>query len=77
MDTMTKTLQTETATITGMEEALLTFTSRDRNSPVCITCGTNQIKPEHFRDNKSRREFKISQTCQGCQDEADGSEVYI
>ncbi len=67
---MAKLLQTEAAVPTGMEEALSMFISRNRNSPVCIICGTDKIRPEHFGSNESRREFKISQRCQGCQDEA-------
>ena len=66
---MAKSLQTEAT----MEEALSTFNnSKNRNNPICIMCGTDKIKPEHFRCNKSRREFRRIHMCQGCQDEADG-----
>lgn len=71
MDTMMKLLQTETAIMLGTERALFTFTSRSRNSPVCVICGTDQIKPKHFGSNKNRREFRISHMCQGCQDEVE------
>jgi len=63
---MVKSLQMET---TMVQEVLSTFTNRSRKSPICVTCGTDKIKPEHFRCNKSRREFKISHMCQGCQDD--------
>ena len=61
---MAKSLQMETTL-----EALSMFTGRSRKSPICVTCGTDKIKPEHFRSNKSRKEFKLSHMCQGCQDE--------
>ncbi|KKK55777.1 hypothetical protein LCGC14_3071160 [marine sediment metagenome] len=47
---------------------------RSCKDPICVTCGTDKIRPEHFRDNKSRREFKTSRMCQGCQDDVFGAD---
>ena len=55
-----------------MEEALNKITraifKRERTGDVCVTCGSNKVKPEDFRDNLSRKEFRISKMCQACQD---------
>ena len=45
------------------------FFHRSRTDDACVTCGTNHVKPANFRDAKSRREWKRSRMCQGCQDE--------
>lgn len=36
---------------------------------LCPFCGSDKTKPEDFRDNQSRKEFKQSGMCQKCQDE--------
>jgi len=41
---------------------------RERNSGVCVVCGSDKVKPEDFRDDLSRREYRISFMCQTCQD---------
>jgi len=40
----------------------------------CPFCGSDKVKPEDFRDDKSRREHQISGLCQSCQDEIFGAE---
>lgn len=35
---------------------------------VCATCGSQEVQPQDFRDEISRKEFTISQMCQVCQD---------
>ena len=65
---MAKSLQMEAIT----EEVSFLLNNRSRRDPICVTCGTDKIKPEHFRCNKSRREFKLSHMCQGCQDDVFG-----
>ena len=64
----------KTITATTQIEATLEALSRQqhgrsRKSPICVTCGTDKVKPEMFRDNKSRREWELSRMCQGCQDD--------
>lgn len=55
-----------------MEEFLDKFAKeafgRSRKDPCCVTCGSQKITPEDFRDDLSRREFSISHMCQACQD---------
>lgn len=34
----------------------------------CVTCGSDKVKHGDFRDELSRREFRISHMCQFCQD---------
>ena len=34
----------------------------------CVTCGSNKIAQEDFKDDLSRKEFTISGMCQVCQD---------
>lgn len=38
----------------------------------CFTCGLIVVPTEHFRDEISIKEFKISQMCQHCQDSVFG-----
>lgn len=38
------------------------------NPELCAFCSSSETKPENFRDERSRKEFKISQLCQNCQD---------
>jgi len=40
---------------------------RSRQDNVCVSCGSDKIKPEDFRDPLSRKEFGISHLCQKCQ----------
>jgi hypothetical protein len=35
------------------------------DNQVCISCGTDA---NHFRDELSQKEYRISRMCQGCQD---------
>ena len=41
---------------------------RSRKGPTCVTCGSDKIQPEDFRDKLSLKEFGISHMCQKCQD---------
>jgi len=41
---------------------------RERNSGVCVSCGSDKVKPEDFKNNLSRKEYTISYLCQECQD---------
>lgn len=34
----------------------------------CATCGSYKVKYEDFKDSLSWKEFKLSKTCQLCQD---------
>jgi hypothetical protein len=47
---------------------------RKRDGTRCVTCGSTKVKPEDFRDDLSRKEFRISFMCQACQDSVFGSE---
>jgi hypothetical protein len=35
----------------------------------CPFCGSTETKPEHFRDDESRKEFETSGLCQSCIDD--------
>lgn len=48
------------------------LTGRKRDGRVCMTCGSENVGADSFRDELSRREFSISQMCQVCQDSAFG-----
>ena len=39
------------------------------DNQMCISCGTDA---NHFRDELSRKEYRISRLCQGCQDKVFG-----
>jgi hypothetical protein len=41
---------------------------RERNSNMCVVCGSDKVKPTDFKDNLSRKEYTISYMCQKCQD---------
>ena len=41
---------------------------RSRNNRICVTCGSSKIEYDDFRDDLSRKEYKISKMCQKCQD---------
>jgi len=45
---------------------------RSRTGKQCVTCGSEAVKPEDFRDDISRKEFGISMMCQCCQDQIFG-----
>jgi hypothetical protein len=45
---------------------------RSRIGLVCVTCGSEKINRSDFRDELSRKEFKISKMCQKCQDSVFG-----
>lgn len=47
--------------------SLLSF-GRSREDFLCVTCGSTDVRHEHFRDDLSRKEFGISRMCQKCQD---------
>jgi len=47
---------------------------RTISDPVCVTCGSDKIKPEDFRDNLSIKEFNISHMYQKCQDSVFGGD---
>jgi hypothetical protein len=58
-------------------EEILNNLSRDlfgrtRNDDVCVSCGSQDVRPEDFRNEISRREFSISRMCQKCQDSVFG-----
>jgi hypothetical protein len=60
-------------------EALLNEVAKDlfghsRDGKQCVICGSEKIKPEDFKDDLSRREFRISKMCQVCQDDVFGGE---
>jgi hypothetical protein len=45
---------------------------RSRAGDVCVTCGSEKVKPSDFRDALSRKEYSISKMCQSCQDSVFG-----
>jgi hypothetical protein len=45
---------------------------RSRTGKQCVTCGSEAVKAEDFRDDISRKEFSISMMCQCCQDQTFG-----
>ncbi len=48
----------------------------DVHNSICPAC-KNAVDPNSFRDDVSRREYKISGLCQTCQDEIFGSDEEI
>jgi len=65
----------------GLESALEGFAQqmfgRSRQAGACVTCGSDKIQREDFRDPLSLKEFGISRMCQKCQDSVfGGSEDY-
>lgn len=61
-----------------MENMLESFTmnvfGRSRDGKTCVTCGSMKVKPEDFRNEISRKEFRISKMCQRCQDSVFGKD---
>lgn len=61
-----------------MEDFLNELTSlafgRERNGLACVTCGSTNVSPEDFRNDISRKEFRISYMCQNCQDSVFGED---
>lgn len=58
-----------------MQSILSAFSNREGNvfdRADCAMCDRNDLKPEDFRDEISRREFGISRMCQSCQDSVFG-----
>jgi hypothetical protein len=55
-----------------MEQLLESFSKiafgRSRHSDICVSCGSDKTTANDFRDDISRREYKISFMCQNCQD---------
>lgn len=55
-----------------MEKKLNAFAKsvfgRGRDEGVCVPCGSDKVKPENFRDERSWQEWLISRMCQECQD---------
>jgi hypothetical protein len=47
---------------------------RPLDGSCCPTCGSDRVQPDDFKDDLSRREFKISHMCQNCQDNVFESE---
>ena len=45
---------------------------RSRDGRKCVTCGSEAVKEEDFRDELSWKEFGISMMCQCCQDQIFG-----
>ncbi len=41
----------------------------NRVAGTCALCGSTKMAPEDFKDELSRREARITVTCQPCQDE--------
>ena len=62
---MTKDSGLESA-LNGIAKAIF---GRARDEGICVTCGSNKVKPEDFRNDLSRREYRISMMCQACQDD--------
>ena len=50
----------------GLTQALF---GRSRKEGACVTCGTDKVKPEDFRNAVSLKEWGLSRMCQGCQDD--------
>lgn len=48
------------------------FFGRKMGEGKCVTCGSEKIKSEDFRDSLSWKEFTISGMCQECQDKTFG-----
>lgn len=59
---------------TTLEKLANSIFGRSRQGNVCVTCGSDKIQPEDFRDKLSLKEFGISHTCQKCQDSVFGGE---
>jgi len=57
-----------------LDTVLAVTTGRSRKDGICVFCGNDQVSPEDFRDECSRREWKISKLCQKCQDEVFGGD---
>ena len=59
-----------------MEKLLNEFTKnafgRERTGNACVTCGNTKVADSDFKDEVSRREFRISHMCQACQDSVFG-----
>ena len=47
---------------------------RERGGKKCVTCGSDKVSPDYFRNNISRKEFGISCMCQVCQDATFGKD---
>ena len=45
---------------------------RKRDGSCCVCCGSTYVQDQHFRDDLSRKEFRISYMCQICQDNTFG-----
>ena len=45
---------------------------RTQKDNVCVTCGSDKIQSNDFKDELSRKEFTISHMCQKCQDSVFG-----
>ena len=42
--------------------------SRERDGKSCVMCGSKKVEPSDFKNEISRKEWKISYMCQACQD---------
>lgn len=49
------------------EHMVQSMFGRSRQGNVCVSCGSDKIKPEDFTDKLSLKEFGISRLCQKCQ----------
>ena len=51
-----------------LEDLAQAIFGKSRKDEACVSCGTDKVGWENFRDDKSQREFKLSRLCQKCQD---------
>jgi len=52
--------------LSGISKALF---GHARDEGVCVTCGSERVQENQFRDALSLREYQISRMCQDCQDQ--------
>lgn len=50
------------------------ITGRKRDGKLCMTCGSEKVTSEDFRNGVSLKEFTISGMCQVCQDSVFGED---
>jgi hypothetical protein len=48
------------------------FFGRSRNVEGCVCCGSLNVGDESFKDEVSKKEWRISHLCQQCQDDTFG-----
>jgi hypothetical protein len=52
-----------------MQDFLNDMFSRSRSGNQCVLCGSTKIQHDDFKDEMSRKEYRISFACQKCQDQ--------